>query len=122
MKNQKPETHVADQSHATGAVNNGGQATSGKEVFVTHVKGSKAARAQEIFNEIGRTQPRKVVISRFVSEVELSPSGASTYYQNMKKNAGMVNRRELVTTAVPQGGHAPTAQEAATSTAPSAKK
>ena len=119
---KKAETHVADQSHATGVVNNGGEKQSGKEVFVTHVKGSKAAKAQEIFNEIGRTQPRKVVIGRFVQEAELSPSGASTYYQNMKKNAGMVNRRELVTTAVVQGGHAPTAQEVADSNAPSGKK
>ena len=103
------ETIVSAQAltHSTGAVNNGEMKdTKQQGTFVTHVKGSKAERAQAIFNEIGGTAPRKEVIARFTNEVGLSVSGASTYYQNMKAKAGMVHKRVLVTTRVdniPQG-------------------
>lgn len=103
-KNTGAETFTSVQAltHATGAVNNGMEKDPKKPdgTYVTHVKGSKAQRAQEIFNEIGGKEPRKVVINRFVEEVGLSVSGASTYYQNMKAKAGMVHKRELVTTRV----------------------
>lgn len=93
-------------THSTGAVNTG-DGKEGKGVFVTHVVGSKAAIAQKIFNEHGREKPRKDVIAMMIRETGLTQSGASTYYQNMKKNAGMVHKRELVTTKIEQGGHTP---------------
>jgi hypothetical protein len=51
---------------------------------------NKAAKAREIFNEVGTSLPRKDVIKRFQDEAMLTPSGAATYYQNMKKDAGLV--------------------------------
>jgi hypothetical protein len=51
---------------------------------------NKAAVARAIFNEVGTTQPRKEVIARFKAEAKLTDSGAATYYQNMKKEAGLV--------------------------------
>lgn len=110
----KETISVADQSHASTAVNDGSlKENKGKEVIVTHVQGSKAHVAQQIFDRIGRTEPRKNVIAAFVSDAGLSPSGASTYYQNMKKAAGMVNKRVLVSTVVEQGGQTPTANSGA---------
>ena len=97
--NSETFTSVQALTHASGAVNTGDDAPR-EGTFVTHVKGSKAQRAQDIFNQIGGTAPRKEVIKRFTEEVGLSVSGASTYYQNMKAKAGLVHKRELVTTRV----------------------
>lgn len=94
-------------THSTGAVNNGDEKHKKGEVFVTHVAGSKAAVAQKIFNEHAREKPRKDVIAMMIRETGLTQSGASTYYQNMKKSAGMVGKRELVTTQIVQGGTTP---------------
>jgi hypothetical protein len=60
------------------------------ESFSTQQGSNKAAIARKIFNEIGTDQPRKAVIERFQSEAHLTPAGAATYYQNMKKEAGLV--------------------------------
>ena len=109
----KAEESVQTLTHTTGAANNGDDKNprdSNKEVFVSHVKGSKAQIAQDIFNEIGGTAARKDVINRFVNEVGLSVSGASTYYQNFKSKAGMVQKRVLVTTQVRQMPNSPVAQ------------
>lgn len=76
-------------------------------VTVNHVVGSKAQIAQAIFDEDARAKPRKEVIGRMRTEAGLTEAGASTYYQNMKKTAGMVKPRVLVTTEVQQGGTAP---------------
>lgn len=92
---------MSDTEHIVGAHAKDHKAA--EVVTVTHVAGSKAAKAQEIFNEIGRTAPRKEVIARMQHETGLTAAGASTYYQNMKGKAGMVNKRVMVTMPVPQG-------------------
>lgn len=82
----------------------GNHASKGKEALVpepqhtgrnaesisTSAGTNKAAIAREIFNEVGTSLPRKDVITRFVNEAKLTPAGAATYYQNMKKDAGLV--------------------------------
>lgn len=60
------------------------------ESFSTQTGHNKAAIARQIFNEIGTDEPRKTVIERFQKEAGLTPAGAATYYQNMKKDAGLV--------------------------------
>lgn len=44
---------------------------------------SKRAAAAEIWNQY-KHLPRKDVIAKFVAEVNMTPAGASTYYQNFK--------------------------------------
>lgn len=102
MATQAPAKH-AQASNASAA--DAAAAT----VTVNHVVGSKAQMAQEIFDQDARTKPRKEVISRFMKEAELTQAGASTYYQNFKRIAGMVKPRVIVTTNVEQGGEAPRA-------------
>lgn len=103
----------------TQTVHPGEKATGHTEV--THVKGSKAALAQAIFDEDARKKPRKEVIARMISETGLTQSGASTYYQNMKGKAGMVNKREMVTMKVATGGSTPSVQGAGQTPAVAAK-
>lgn len=58
----------------------------------------KSDKAREIFNQCYanfHTDPksvpqRKDIIQRFVTEAGLTPAGAATYLQNMKKKAGLV--------------------------------
>lgn len=47
----------------------------------------KAARAREIFNS-NPGAPRQEVLNRFMTELGLSKSGASTYYQNCRHQGG----------------------------------
>lgn len=60
------------------------------EGFSTQQGHNKAAIARQIFNDVGTQLPRKDVIARFQAEAGLTPAGAATYYQNMKKDAGLV--------------------------------
>lgn len=60
------------------------------ESFTTQAGHNKAAVARAIFNDVGTKLPRKDVIKRFQEEAGLTPAGAATYYQNMKKDAGLV--------------------------------
>lgn len=54
---------------------------------------SKVVQAAEIFSDtIGFS--RKLVIARFQKELDLTPNGASTYYQNCRRKAGLVTARE----------------------------
>lgn len=57
---------------------------------------SKTAKAKKVFNEMSGAQ-RKDVIARFETEVGLTPKGASTYYQTLRKaqhkNVGMTYKR-----------------------------
>lgn len=55
----------------------------------THRATSKVARAQEIFTQMAG-YPRSVVIQRFRDELQLTEKGASTYYQNQRKELGLV--------------------------------
>jgi hypothetical protein len=48
---------------------------------------SKTAIAKRIFAEMAG-KSRKEVIERFITEAELTPAGASTYYANFKKANG----------------------------------
>lgn len=59
------------------------------EIIRTHRANSKAARAQEIFSQMAG-YPRSVVIQRFQEELQLTEKGASTYYQNQRKELGLV--------------------------------
>ena len=54
---------------------------------------SKAAMGREIFDaELATGQLiRKNVINRLMKEAGLTKAGAATYFQNMKKKAGLVN-------------------------------
>lgn len=53
---------------------------------------NKAEVARHIFNEVGVDLPRKEVLQRFQKEAGLTAAGASTYYQNFKKEAGLVGQ------------------------------
>jgi hypothetical protein len=53
---------------------------------------SKVAKATQVFCEM-QGFSRKMVINRFQAELGLTEKGASTYYQNMRKKAGMVSGR-----------------------------
>lgn len=53
---------------------------------------SKMSKAVEIFTRLNGS-PRKDVISAIQSELGMSKAGASTYYQNAKKRAGLVSPR-----------------------------
>jgi hypothetical protein len=61
---------------------------------------SKVVQATRIFCQMSNFS-RRFVIQRFISELGLTDKGASTYYQNCRKNAGMVN----VTKGTHQPGH-----------------
>jgi hypothetical protein len=61
-------------------------------VIQTEVATSKAAKAREIFSEMAGS-PRKDVVQKFVAEAGLTEKGAATYYQNFRKEAGMVQSR-----------------------------
>jgi hypothetical protein len=55
---------------------------------VTEKQPSKMDKAKEVYEKmILDGQSRKDIIAAFVKEVELTPAGASTYYQNLKKLA-----------------------------------
>ena len=61
------------------------QRESGK---VTEKQPSKMDKAKEVYEKmILDGKSRKDIIAAFVKEVELTPAGASTYYQNLKKLA-----------------------------------
>lgn len=55
---------------------------------------TKADKGRTVFNSFladGKlTADRKVVIAKLVSDAGLTAKGAATYYQNMKKKAGLV--------------------------------
>lgn len=61
-------------------------------VVQTEAAVSKAAKAREIFSEMSGS-PRKDVVQKFVEEAGLTEKGAATYYQNFRKEAGMVQSR-----------------------------
>lgn len=58
----------------------------------THRATSKVARAKEIFTQMVG-YPRSDVIKRFQAELGLTEKGASTYYQNQRKEYGLVSSR-----------------------------
>lgn len=67
--------------------------TEKREEVVQEIKTNKVAFAKAIFEEVlnsGTQLVRKDIISRFINEVGLTKKGASTYYQNFKKAAGLV--------------------------------
>ena len=51
---------------------------------------SKTARARAMFAAT-TDLPRSAVIKRFEDEIGLTPKGASTYYQTMRKQNGLVH-------------------------------
>lgn len=77
---------------------------SNKSVIRTPRSKSKTAKAEAMFAAMPG-QPRAVVIQRFEHELGLTPKGASTYYQTMRKRAGMVAPRGEGGTAAPKGGN-----------------
>ena len=55
---------------------------------VTEKQPSKMDKAKEVYERMTLDgKSRKDIIAAFVKEVELTPAGASTYYQNLKKLA-----------------------------------
>jgi hypothetical protein len=55
---------------------------------VTEKPPSKMEKAKEVYERMTLDgQSRKDIIAAFVKEVGLTPAGASTYYQNLKKLA-----------------------------------
>lgn len=64
----------------------------GATVVETQQSQSKAAKAREIFSEMAGS-PRKEVVQKFIEEAGLTEKGAATYYQNFRKEAGMVQSR-----------------------------
>lgn len=53
---------------------------------------SKVVRANQIFSET-TGMSRKIVVARLARELELTEAGASTYYQNCRKAAGLTGTR-----------------------------
>lgn len=53
---------------------------------------SKTAKAKAIYTEM-EGQPRKDVLQKFENELLLTPKGASTYYQTLRKANGLVTPR-----------------------------
>ena len=54
----------------------------------TETKGpTKFERAERIFQQNFGKVPRKEIIQQFIEDVKLTPNGASTYYQKLKKAA-----------------------------------
>lgn len=68
-------------------------------VATTEHKLTKADTGRTIFNEelATGTLVRKTTIDRLMKEAGLTKAGAATYFQNMKKKAGLVH--STVTTA-----------------------
>jgi len=54
---------------------------------------TKVARAARIFSQMANYS-RSMVIQRFQKELDLTEKGASTYYQNCRKTAGLVGGRD----------------------------
>lgn len=63
-----------------------------KEVISTSQGASKAAIARTIFDSM-RESPRKEVLQQFMTQAGLTEKGAQTYYQNFRRDAGMVSPR-----------------------------
>lgn len=80
-------------------------AAKNSETFTTGGAASKASVARQIFNSAAPDTPRKDILARFQSDAGLTKAGAATYYQNMKKDAGMVAQ---------SGNQRPTAKPIAT--------
>jgi len=54
---------------------------------------TKVDKAKPLYDKLvleGKT--RKQIIEAFVNEIDLTPAGASTYYQNLKRDAGKTNK------------------------------
>jgi hypothetical protein len=68
------------------------QLTTSTEVVATvETKLTKADIGRTIFNEeLPNGLVRKTVIGRLIKEAQLTKAGAATYFQNMKKKAGLV--------------------------------
>lgn len=61
-------------------------------VATVETKLSKADIGRTIFNEeLENGLVRKTVINRLIKEALLTKNGAATYFQNMKKKAGLVH-------------------------------
>lgn len=65
---------------------------SNKTVIRTPRSESKTAKAEEMFNSMPGV-PRSTLIQKFTAELGLTAKGASTYYQTMRKRAGMTTTR-----------------------------
>lgn len=55
---------------------------------------TKVDKAKPLYDKLileGKT--RKQIIDAFVNEIDLTPAGASTYYQNLKREAGKSNKK-----------------------------
>lgn len=63
------------------------------ETIKTQKAETKTAQAAKIFGQMANFS-RALVIKRFQAELELTPKGASTYYQNCRKLAGLVVSRK----------------------------
>lgn len=85
-------THKVPEPQSTGK---------NSESFQSQQGINKAAVAREIFNQTPPNTPRKEVLHRFMNEAQLTKAGAATYYQNMKKEAGLVHQRTTTTTTAP---------------------
>lgn len=69
---------------------------------------NKAAKAREIFSEMQTEgKPRKDTIQRFVDEAGLTEKGAATYYQNFRKEAGLVHSTVQTVPNMATGRNAP---------------
>lgn len=53
---------------------------------------SKTAKAEVIFKAMPDS-PRKDVLKEFESQLDLTPKGASTYYQTLRQKNGLVTPR-----------------------------
>lgn len=84
MATKTTTTHKVPEPQATGK---------NSESFQSQQGVNKAAVAREIFNATASDVPRKDVLQRFMAEAGLTKAGAATYYQNMKKEAGLVSQR-----------------------------
>lgn len=58
---------------------------------------SKVAKAAKIFCSMDGFE-RRFVIQRFMNDLDLTEKAASTYYQNCRKQAGMVQSRVAAST------------------------
>lgn len=65
---------------------------SNKTVIRTPRSESKTAKAEQMFKSMPGA-PRATMIQRFVNDLGLTAKGASTYYQTMRKRAGMTTTR-----------------------------
>ena len=51
-----------------------------------HDESSKAGMARALFKKLAG-KPRKEIIQQFIDKLKLTPAGAATYYQSLKKQA-----------------------------------